>query len=372
VAVEPGGRTDWVEVLRNLLRRMFGGEPALRTERLPWTGLDPVAYGSREAYWSRLTDRDPHEIQFLLELSERTPLGVTGVGYAVVPSGSNEPGWRPLILLDADHVEVPPVADLSRSIDRERLPADLGPYASDLPDAFFVPVGRAEPLSDPFPGDLVGPERSHSGPSSIGIWGIRRLESGEWQPGFFTTGHGFPEGIGAPVARVPKGRLRRMLTATGWKPRIGQVAIHRMPILPGAESDPKDYDYAFVDLDSVDADQWSPDDFEFPARGVFPSFDTSCAATVVCGVSGQVANATVLGAFMGYERWRDCWLLNPATAFAPGDSGSIVFLNATGEKLGLVVGRIAWDEVPHQFFVQSLERVLAVSQETHDVRVAWR
>jgi hypothetical protein len=175
------------------------------------------------------------------------------------------------------------------------------------------------------------------------------------------------------VASVPRGRVKRVLSRLlGGQRRIGEVSLHRSPVLPGAKSDPKEYDYAFVDLDLVNEGEWPPGPFRYPTGLSSYNFDQSREATVLGGMSGRFEQATVIGALMGYERWKDCWLLAPASSFAPGDSGSVVTLNETGEKLGLVVGRTVWDETPHQFFVQSLERVMAEGLGDQGVRLEWR
>lgn len=340
---------------------------------MSWKEPPPnVAFGSREAFWSHLTGRNEGEIRWLLEFSERfaTP-ELIGVGYALKPTEQGPVEWRPLILFDADLLGVRPQASLLDGLDRAEVPLPPGVVA-DLPDAYFVPTRRPELLSSPAPGDLVTPEELWR-VSSVGVRAVRELAPGEWQPGFLTTGHGFPGGIGSPVFSVPRGRVKRVVGRwLGERRRIGELSLRRSPVAPGATSDLRDYDYAFVDLDLVDEAEWPLDAFCIPTSQLSSyDFDRSRKATVVGGVSGRFERATVIGALMDYEHWKDCWLLAPASGFAPGDSGSVVTLNETGKTLGLVVGRTVWDDTPHQFFVQSLERVMAEGLGDLGVRLEW-
>ncbi len=372
---EPGTRhrlRSWIEVIRNVGARIFGESPGESPRRLLQFDLVPVEYESRDVYWARITGREINEVRLLLALSERSHDGVTGVGYALMEGEPDRIEWRPLVLLDG---EVPGVSvrDFAEGINPERagLSASVLADFADLPHALFIRAGRAQPLSGPAPGDPIRQAGSYEGPSTVGIRAIRRLDSGVWQPGFLTTGHGFPGGVGTPVALVPHGGLRRWLSF-GRPRRIGQVSVHRLPVIPNRRGDDKDYDYAFVDLDSFDPDEWPQRDFEIPIGTAVEAFDMGERANVIGGVSGFVTRASVIGVLFDYESWRDCWLLNPSTAFARGDSGSIVSLVPSGNKLGLLVGLYGDEEEEHQFFVQSLERLLAVCHQEHDIRVAWR
>jgi len=368
--------------LRPLLRflEIFGwqGGRRRRAPALRWDiGRDAEFAPSRLDWWEELTGRHRGEVEFLLRLSEQPwalPQNelIAGIGYTPIE------GWRPLVLLDAERLKVPPEARPSAPEDIHLDPREVlyGPL-SDIPDAFVMPVGRAEPLSGLAGPGLVG----EIGSRDYGTEGIRVVRSdGEdgWRPGFLTAGHAVPGGEGTAVVKLPQHRLMRQagdLFGRRWARRVGTVAVHNSPPAGGDTEYPDGvespgFDFAIVDLDQVDESTWSPSEFTSQLRPAPQTLQYAERLAVIGGVSGFVDHVSVNGALFAAEgRWKDCWMLGPTSALQQGDSGSTAFAYETGETFGMVVGAtVGWGET-HHLYVQSLERLM-VDRLTPNVRIS--
>lgn len=307
----------------------------------------------RDAWWSELTGREPLEVRRLLDISESVSLRsfsiILGVGYA--PS-IQENEWRPLLLLDAEMAGMRPRL---APIPAERLDFPLPSFVYDIPNSLVLPVSRPEALSGIQVGQSVR-DRFDRETVTIGIRAIRHLGGSSWQPGFITAGHAFQQGQNTEVYSVASSALGRYLSTTfGTGKRLGTVALHESPLPPDGQ---QRYDFAFVDLEYEEGDEWDPHGFlsELPSP---PNFSAPREVTFKGGASGKAVRGTLMGALMGMECWRDCWMFGPTCAVKKGDSGSAVTAEPGGENLGVLVGRSVVGEQEHHVYVQSLARILA-------------
>jgi hypothetical protein len=354
--------------LLELLGRLFGKRRAAPVFR--WD-IDPgrAIARSRLDWWMQLTERPVRELEFLLRLSEELPSLpqgelLRGIGYTL----ANGWDWSPLLLVDAELLEVPPA---TRPLAPAEIHADMskllyGPL-SDVPGALLLPVGPARALSGRTSWGLVG-EIDSRDYGTEGVRIIRADGNGGWRPGFLTAGHAIPGGLEKAVVKLPRRRLARRagdLFGRRWAPRLGTVAFHNSPaasdgIGGSGQAESPGFDFAVVDLDRVDADDWTAYEFAPTLAPALQEIQHAIRLAVLGGVSGYVDHVSVTGAlFTAEHRWKDCWILGPSSALQAGDSGSVAFLHDTGETFGMVVGgTVGWGEA-HHLYVQSLERLMA-------------
>jgi len=157
-----------------------------------------------------------------------------------------------------------------------------------------------------------------------------RLASGA--NGLLTAGHVTPQANGSSIDLI-----RKHLFFPSQTYATGIVALHRDPVAQVAAAD---YDVAVIELP---AGQTNTNINGLSVARLGPNLAQPVMCTLRGAVSGTKSHTSIIGALTAYgdpsgRCWKNCWLFQPATAAARGDSGSLITVNANGDGVGMLVG----------------------------------